>query len=322
MPRSHDAAASITLINTQIHAAMTESANSAPPAVARIGDLLAARRALTDAQVAQVLQQQRSSGRRFGETAVALGLVDADIVREALAEQFRYPATPQPEQRLHADLDTLNEPQGAQAEHYRTLRSQLGLLLGGRSRRTESGERTPESRPAAGRSLAVVSHDSGDGRTRCAANLAISLAQLGERVVLVDADLRRPRVHHLFKLRARTGLTSVLAGRADERLIQSVPQVAGLFVLPAGAPAPNPLELVERVDFARLVQALQRRFDHVVIDTPAAHHGADALVIASRCQAALLVARRHASRMDAVGALHRALAGAGVKVAGAVLHEH
>ena len=80
--------------------------------------------------------------------------------------------------------------------------------------------------------------------------------------------------------------------------MQQVPGVPGLFLLPVGVTPPNPLELVERPAFGLLMRELTSKFDHVVVDTPAAEYGADAAVIAARCGAALVVARKHAAARE------------------------
>jgi Mrp family chromosome partitioning ATPase len=94
-----------------------------------------------------------------------------------------------------------------------------------------------------------------------------------------------------------------------------------LFVLPVGTTPPNPQELVERPAFGLLLRELVAKFDHVIVDTPAAVHGADAAVIAAKCGAALVLARKNKSRSDALRELVASLAGAPVKLTGVVFNE-
>ena len=272
-----------------------------------MGDILAELRNLTAEQVEKVLQYQRSKGVRFGEAAVALGLASKDDVLYALSQQFNYPYAPEESRKLNAELVALNEPFSPRAEGFRALRSQLMMRL------------FTEAQPA--HALAVISPAVGDGKTYCAANLAVTLAQLGGRTLLVDADMRSPRVHEVFNLKNQAGLSSILSGRADKQVIQQVPGMPSLFVLPVGTTPPNPLELVERPAFGLLMRELVAKFDHVVVDTPGAVHGSDAAVIAARCGAALVVARKDASRTDALRELVASLAGAPVKMAGVVFNE-
>lgn len=284
------------------------AAGDAPVVDRSIGDIIAELRNLTAEQVEKVLQHQRENGVRFGEAAVALGLATKDDVLYALAQQFHYPYAPEEQQRsISRELVALAEPFGARAESFRALRSQLMMRV------FVEGAQHP--------ALAVISPESGDGKTYCAANLAVTLAQLGGRTLLVDADMRGPRVHELFNLKNSTGLSGILSGRADKQVIQQVPGVPSLFVLPVGTTPPNPLELVERPAFGLLMRELVSKFDHVIVDTPAAVYGADSAVIAARCGAALIIARKDASRAESLRELVASLAGAPVKMAGVVFNE-
>ena len=124
-----------------------------------------------------------------------------------------------------------------------------------------------------------------------------------------------------FQLGNQAGLSSILSGRADKQVIQQVAAIPSLFVLPVGTTPPNPQELVERPAFGLLMRELVSKFDHVVVDTPAAVHGADAAVIAAKCGAALVIARKDVSRSAALRELVASLAGAPVKLAGVVFNE-
>ena len=258
------------------------SAEAEEPVLDRsIGDIIAELRDLSAEQVERVLAHQRETGVRFGEAAVALGYASKEDVLFALSQQFHYPYAPEEKRTDNPELVTLNEPFGARAEHFRALRSQLMMRL------------FVEGEPR--QALAIISPDSGDGKTYCAANLAVTLAQLGGRTLLVDADMRGPRVHEVFRVSNRAGLSGILSGRADKGVIQQVSGVASLFILPVGITPPNPLELVERPAFGLLMRELASKFDYVVVDTPAAVYGADAAVIAARCGTALVIARKDAS---------------------------
>ena len=276
-----------------------------------IGDILAELRHLSAEQVEKVLAHQRAQGLRFGEAAVALGLASKDDVLFALSQQFHYPYAPEEKGRLKGDLVALNEPFSARAEGFRALRSQLMMRLFG----------DPDPAIAGGRALAIISPDIGDGKTYAATNLAVTLAQLGGRTLLVDADMRSPRVHEVFSLDNHSGLSGILSGRADKQVIQQVSAIPSLFVLPVGITPPNPQELLERSAFSLLMRELVSKFDHVVVDTPAAVHGADAAVIAAKCGAALVLARKDISRTAALRELVASLAGAPVKMVGVVFNE-
>ena len=304
-----------TLLSASTPARASVTADEAAPESAAldrsIGDILAELRSLSADQVEKVLAHQREKGVRFGEAAVALGLASKDDVIFALAQQFDYPYAPEEQRKLQGDLVALNEPFSARAESFRALRSQLMMRL-------FTGA---DGMGALARALAVISPDTGDGKTYTASNLAVTLAQLGGRTLLVDADMRSPRVHEVFQLGNQAGLSSILSGRADKQVIQQVAAIPSLFVLPVGTTPPNPQELVERPAFGMLLRELVAKFDHVVVDTPAAVHGADAAVIAAKCGAAIVIARKNVSRSAALRELVASLAGAPVNLAGVVFNE-
>jgi chain length determinant protein tyrosine kinase EpsG len=275
-----------------------------------IGALLDAKAALGAERVQQILEFAHAKGVRFGEAAVALGMVTQDQVLHALSEQFGYAYASEERRQLMPELVGLNQPFSMQAEAFREIRSQLMALL-------YSGP-VGQPRPA----LAVVSPSSGDGKTFFSANIAVSLAQVGGKTLLIDADLRGPRLHELFRLDNKTGLSSVLAGHVSADVIQAVPDVENLFVMPVGVTPPNPLELIERPAFGMLLRELTNKFAHIIVDTPAMVFGVDAQVVAARCGAALVVARKDQSRVDALQRLVAVLSQGPARVAGVILNEH
>jgi chain length determinant protein tyrosine kinase EpsG len=273
-----------------------------------IGELIAEARNLSADQVEKILVHQRAKGMRFGEAAVALGYASNDDVLFALTQQFRYPYAPLERRNASPELVALNQPFSQQAESFRAIRSQLMMRVF-----TDNGVR-----PA----LAVISPDSGDGKSFFAANIAVTLAQLGGRTLLLDADLRGPRQHAVFGLQNSAGLSGILSGRTVDRVVQPVTDVPSLFVLPVGTTPPNPLELVERPAFGLLIRELTSKFDHVVVDTPAAQYGSDCMVVAARCGAALVVARRNSSRVAALQDLVAAVGESACKLAGVIVNEY
>lgn len=270
-----------------------------------IGELLRTVRSLTPEQIDAVLAHQRDKGLRFGEAAVAMELVSSDDVLWALSQQFHYPYSREDRQTLSLELPMARDPFSEQAEVFRRIRSQLSMRL------------QAIGRPAA---LAVVSPDHGDGKSYFAANLAVAFGQLGGKALLIDADLRNPRQHEIFGLDVSAGLSSVLSGRTGE-ILQKVPALPGLSVLPVGTLPPNPLELVERPAFGLLVHELIGKFDHVIVDTPPAGQSADAGVIAARCGACVVLARGGVSRVAALATLIGQLRDTSTPVLGALINE-
>ncbi|ANQ85404.1 chain length determinant protein tyrosine kinase EpsG [Azoarcus olearius] len=273
-----------------------------------IGAILVESGRLRAEDAERVLRLQRERGLRFGDAARELRLVDDEDVAFALAHQFDYPYVAWGKSAIHDAVVAAYQPFGDAVEALRGLRTQLMLRWLGD--------------PAARRRLAVVSPTRGDGRSWTAANLAVVFSQLGERTLLVDADLRRPAQHRLFGLPNGSGLGTLLAGRSGGESIRRVDGLVNLSVLPAGPQPPNPLELLSRLPFPALLDRLGVQFDVVIIDTPAAEQGADAELIAARAGAACVLARQNASATRPLVQLAERLRAASVNVVGSVLNAY
>ena len=253
----------------------------------------------------RALRMQKDLGIRFGEAAVRLGLVSEDDVQEALARQFAYPYLPKGQANLSPRLVAAYEPFSPQVESLRAIRSQLMLRWFARGHRA----------------LAVLGADPDDGAALFAANLAVVFSQLGEQTLLVDANLRAPRQHDVFGLRARQGLSDLLAGRADLDVVLRVGGFVDLSVLPAGTLPPNPQELLSRDTFRTLDASLASRYDVVLYDLAPFGAGADALAVAARAGGLLLAVRKDHTRVAQLARMSEQLAEAGAEVVGAVVME-
>lgn len=163
------------------------------------------------------------------------------------------------------------------------------------------------------RSILVTSAGPGEGKSMMAANLAITLAETGQRVLLIDADMRRPRSHEIFNLPQEPGLSNLLVGGSrPSEVVHAVPDQPNLLALPAGHIPPNPVELVGSQRFREYLRALSRETDWVVIDSPPVLVVTDASVMAQFVSGVVLVVAadqtsRHAAReaveqLDAVNA--------------------
>jgi protein-tyrosine kinase len=272
-----------------------------------IGDLIGRAKNLSPEQIQTIVDFQKSSGVRFGEAAVALGLATNEDVLYALSQQFHYPYASDERRGVNPELVVAAQPFSKQAEAFRAIRSQLMLRV------------FNPSEPK--RALAVVSPNSGDGKTFFAANISVTLAQLGGRVLLMDADLRGPRLHQVFGIPNNAGLSSILSGRQEANVIYQAPDIPSLFVMPVGIIPPNPLELIERPAFRLLLGELLRKFDHVIVDTPAAQYGTDAAVVGSKCGAGLIIARRDKSRVKGLNDLVGMMNASTAKLAGVIYNE-
>ena len=169
------------------------------PGEKSIGEIIKDSHSLTAEQVEQVLAHQRQTGLRFGEAAVALGLIKREGVIWALSRQFNYDF--EADASSFPELVVAGKPFSHQAEAFRELRSQLLETV------FKPGQRA--------RALAVVSPEVGDGKTYFAANLAVAFSQLGGRTILIDADMRSPRAQEVFRSQMQQGLSAVLAGKCE-----------------------------------------------------------------------------------------------------------
>ena len=273
-----------------------------------IGDIIRHTNNLSPDQVEKVLAYQRKHNVKFGEAAVALGFAKREDVLWALSQQFNYPYSQSINSNTHEELVVANSPFSEQAEVFRDFRSQLISQV--------------YSRPGMSKAVAVVSVDSGDGKTFFAANLAASFSQLGGRTLLIDADMRSPRQHEIFHIDGGTGLSGILSGRNETNVIRPVDELPSLYLLPVGVVPPNPLELVQRPTFGLLLNELASKFDYIIVDTPAAVHGSDARVIAGACGTALAIGSKGTSRLAPMNKLIGGIKRASGTVLGVVMNEH
>jgi protein-tyrosine kinase len=283
---------------------------SRPPASApslvdrRLGELLQDDGTLTEQDIKDILAAQRNCGDRFGEVASRLGLVDEQDVQRALSRQADFPVVIASDSALSPLLVAAYQPQCARSEELRTLRTELMLRWFGRGNRM----------------LAVIEARAGRGGNLLAANLAVSFAQLGERTLLIDANLRAPSQHALFGFNPDRGLVDFIKGRETlDHSISKVPGVSSLSVMCAGSVPPNPQELLGRVSFGYLMETVPTKYDVVILDTPPMLQCADAQLIAGRARGAVLATQRHDTRVTDVLRVKAQLESAEVSLLGAVI---
>lgn len=287
---------------------MVESSPTQVP-VRTIGQELNSAGLLDDKEIGRIVDYQEKHGGLFGEAAVALRLVSRDDVVAAVSRQFDYPyADQQQPTEVHDELVMANAPFSDRVECFRNLRSELmfGVL--------KSDGVNPRQ------ALALISPNLGDGKTYVIANLAVAFSQARLRTLLVDADLRSARLHHVFGIENKLGLSNILSGRRGERPVQPVSYLRDLYLLPAGSPPPNPTELLNQPQFALLLHKLARKFDVVLVDTPAAAHGSDSIVVAFACGAALTVTRKDNTGDESLRKLLAKIDKLGIRHAGVLLN--
>jgi len=196
-------------------------------------------------------------------------------------------------------------PQSQMAESYRALRTSLLLSNLG----------------APPKVIMVTSARPQEGKTTTSINTAIVLAQKGVRVLLVDADLRRPSVHKALGMGPRSGLSNVLTGSATlQQTITSSAILPNLFIMPAGTPPPNPAELLASSNMRDLLAELREMYDHIVIDTPPTLSVTDAVVLSPRADATILVIRSGHTTKQALRRARDILMQVNAHVAGVLLN--
>jgi len=169
--------------------------------------------------------------------------------------------------------------------------------------------------------LVVTSADPKDGKTTIATNLAIAFAQSGQRVLLVDADLRRPRVHKGLEIENDRGLTDALVGEQRLADVAQKVDIDNLSVVTSGPLPPNPAELLHAPSFKHLLDQAASQYDRVIFDSPPLHAVTDAAVLAPQCAGALLVVREGVTTRDEVLSAIRRLRDVNAKILGAVLND-
>jgi protein-tyrosine kinase len=272
-----------------------------------IGAILVDSGKLSAADAERIMRHQKEKNLRFGDAALALNLLTQQDIDQAFASQYNYPYLLKGEGKVSTELIAAYEPFSPQVEALRALRSQLML-------RWFTGE-------ADHKMLAITSAGRSEGRSHIAANLAVIFSQLGERTLLIDADMRNPRQHAIFGVPNSTGLSSILAGRGGVEAIQRIPDFVALSLLTAGPVPPNPQELLGRATFPEMLNTVLLNYDVILIDTPPANEVADTQMIAARAGAALIVARKHQSSLAATQQLGERLTQVGVNLVGSALTE-
>jgi chain length determinant protein tyrosine kinase EpsG len=271
------------------------------------GAILIEQGRLNPADAEEIQRYAGANGMRFGDAAIRLKLLTQEDIDFALAQQYNYPILPRGgASGVSDDVVAAYMPQNDAVEPLRVLRSQLTHRW---------------FNDTTHKALAVTSPSREEGRSWLAANLATVFAQIGERTLLIDADMRHPRQHALFNLNNTVGLSALLTGRAGKEAACRIHPQLRLFVLPAGILPPNPQELLGRPVFDLVLERFSDQFDIIIIDTPAATETADAQIVAKRVGGALMVARRNLTRQAQLTSATQSLVQTGVTVVGSVFNE-
>jgi capsular exopolysaccharide family len=203
------------------------------------------------------------------------------------------------------DLIALRDPRSPAAEAYRTLRTNIQFSSLDRPLKT----------------LLATSTAPNEGKSTTIANLAVTMAQAEQRVILVDCDLRRPSLHTLFGVSNETGVTSALLDQADAPLPLLETEVPGLSLLPSGPLPPRPADLLGSRRMEALIKRLQESADMVLFDTPPVIAVTDAAVLATRVDGVILVLQAGKTRRDRAREARNMLEKVKAHVVGVVLND-
>ncbi|HYP51445.1 MAG TPA: polysaccharide biosynthesis tyrosine autokinase [Pyrinomonadaceae bacterium] len=199
----------------------------------------------------------------------------------------------------------LDDSRSALAEAYRHLRTSLLFSSAGKPPQT----------------ILVTSSQPSEGKTTTAINTAITLAQAGADVVLIDCDLRRPRLHHHFQLENTHGLTNFLSGeRNTSELIKECDKLPNLKIVTSGPIPPNPAELLSSIEMRNLIDFLRSNFKHVIIDSPPAISFTDAVILSTLVDGVIIVAMVGKSSIHMIKRFRQRLTGVGSRIYGVVLN--
>lgn len=297
---------------------MTDLINAAPRSTsiddgtqqvdAPIRDTLLRLGLLTDEEAARVAEHQRERNLDFDQAALELGFISTDDLNRAREQLVNSLALQDAQRRpVSAELVVISDPAGVRSELIRLLRTQVI------AQHIKPGRRA----------LAVVAPIAGVGCSYIAANLAAALSQIGTKTLLVDANLRSPRVDQIFGLEpAGPGLSSYLGLQVarPERVVHAN-VLPNLSVIASGPPVPRPQELLSSSRFRDGMNMLLREYDIAIFDTPPANSCADALTVASAIGYSVIVARRDHTFVNDISALANQLVASRSTLVGSVLSE-
>ena len=202
-------------------------------------------------------------------------------------------------------LATLDDNRSVVAESYRHLRTSLLFSSAGKPPQV----------------VLVTSSQPSEGKTTTAINTAVTLAQAGADVILLDCDLRRPRLHHYFQLENVAGITNYLSGDSEvEPLMRSYARVPNLKVITSGPIPPNPAELLSSNEMRNLLQHLRGSFKHIIVDSPPAISFTDAAILSTLADGVVIVAMANKSSLHLIRRFKQRLQNLGARIFGVVLN--
>lgn len=215
---------------------------------------------------------------------------------------------------MRNELITFTDPKSPVSEMFRTLRTNLQFM--GNSKKIQT--------------ILITSTLPGEGKSWTSANLAVTFAQAGKKVVLVDADLRKGRQFSVFNVVARPGLSNYLSGVVNEGEVYDVDDIRSfiretdienLYVIPAGDVPPNPAELLVNSRMNQLLLDLKSQYDIIIFDAPPALLVTDAMILARMVDTCMIVVAHQETKMDNLNKVQKAIKNVGGNVAGVVINK-
>ena len=212
--------------------------------------------------------------------------------------------TGNPGHKSEEDLVTITAPKSTASEAYRGIRTSLFF---------SAAENSP-------RAILVTSAAPSEGKTITAANIAVTMAQAGNRMLVIDCDMRRPKLHRLFNVPRDRGLSNVLVGNCgiDEAIIRTA--VPGVDVIVAGPVPPNPSEMLGSPNMTRFLEEVRKRYDRVIVDSPPITAVTDAVILSRLVDGVLIVVRAGETHREIVKNGIGLLQGANARILGAILN--
>jgi capsular exopolysaccharide synthesis family protein len=246
-------------------------------------------------------------GLAFGAEALDTSITNQQQIEERLGLTFLgiIPSIEKAKDGTAQDLMVHTQPKSAVAECLRAVRTNLLFM-------------SPE-KPL--KTIMITSPGPQEGKTTTAISLAVTMAASGNRVLLVDADMRRPRVHRAFGLPNQAGLSSLILGEGTLATLAQPTPVEHLFVLPCGPVPPNPAELLHTAAFQRILAEMAGSYDRVIIDSPPIGVVADAVVMATHMDGTLMVLKAGQTSRDVARQAVRQLTDVKAPLFGAVLND-
>lgn len=202
-------------------------------------------------------------------------------------------------------LVAVQDPAGSVSEAYRMLRTNLFYA------RVDTPPKV----------IVLTSAGPYEGKSTTVANLGVTLAQAGKNTLILDCDLRKPTQHKIFKTRGIRGLVDVLAGEQDPQEVWQEP-IPGLKLIPAGAPPPNPAEMLTSRRFAEFLRQVRQEFDYVLVDTPPVGYASESAALAANGDGVLLVLDSQHTRKGSLRQALRGLRSVGANVLGTVMNRY